>query len=273
MGKIRTRIVGDTAAEEEQKKKQKERSAKKKAASPAMKVQEEVAKAADETTAEEVVAPIEEAPKSQLSKKKKIKLRHKPGKKYNSAKSKVDGKKSYLLSEAIELLKSIAFADFEESVELHVNLENAGIRGEVELPHGTGKSLKITIVDDAVLEAIERGNIDFDVLVSHPSYMPKLAKFAKILGPRGLMPNPKVGTISPNPEEVVKKLSGGLTQWKSEAKFPIAHQIVGKLSYPADHLAQNIEAYLKSVGKKNIHSIYLKSSMSPSISVDMSVLA
>jgi large subunit ribosomal protein L1 len=150
-----------------------------------------------------------------------------------------------------------------------LNVDEAELKGEVELPHSTGQTVKVTVVDDTVLANIEKGKIDFDVLVTHPSYMPKLAKFAKILGPKGLMPNPKAGTISTNPEEVVKKFSKGVLRWKTESKFPLVHQMIGKISLDTKALVENAEKFIHSVKTNHIKKAFIKSTMSPSLKLDI----
>jgi len=100
--------------------------------------------------------------------------------------------------------------------------------------------------------------------------MGRIAKLAKILGPKGLMPNPKSGTISDKPEELAKKYEKGIIKWKTEAKAPLIHQIVGKLSYDDKKILDNIKALIDSIGKSNIVDLYITSSMSPSIKVDIS---
>ncbi|OGK24870.1 hypothetical protein A3A46_02685 [Candidatus Roizmanbacteria bacterium RIFCSPLOWO2_01_FULL_37_13] len=173
------------------------------------------------------------------------------------------------LSDAIKTLKKIKYAKFDESVELHINVDKEGLKGEVELPHSTGKSIRVKIVDDKVLDDIEKGELHFDVLITHPQYMPRLARFAKVLGPKGLMPNPKAGTISDKPEEVAKKFSKGSVRWKTEAKAPIIHQMIGKISFEDKALVDNASAFLSTVGKAHIQSAFIKTTMSPSIRVDM----
>ncbi len=111
---------------------------------------------------------------------------------------------------------------------------------------------------------MEKGKIDFDALVAHPQVMAKVARF---LGPKGLMPNPKNGTISPTPEKVAEKLTGGEIAWKTEADFPIIHQVIGKLSFKDKQLEENFQAFTKSVGETKIKNITLKSTMSPGIKV------
>ena len=140
-----------------------------------------------------------------------------------------------------------------------------GISGQVTLPHGTGKKLRIVVADDAVIEEIESGKINFDVLVAKPEQMPKLAKVARVLGPRGLMPNPKNGTVTPNPDEVIAKLSAGQMSYKTEAKDPIMHLSVGKISFEEKKIEENLKTLFESIGTSKITQAVLKSTMSPSI--------
>ncbi len=271
MGKIRTRFIGDESMEEKQKKEQKERTARKKAEKMAEQVDKHMD--AQEEGEEKAVTKETESAKAQTEQKptksKKIKTH---GKQYLAARKKVDFEKSYELAEAIALLKKIAFAKFPESVELHVNLIEMGLKGEVELPYSTGKEIRIAIVDDAVIEKLEKGIIDFDMLITHPSFMPKIAKFARVLGPKGLMPNPKAGTVSTNPEEVAKKFQKGTLRWKSESKAPLLHQMVAKLGAKDEEIIANITALLRSIGKKNYRAVFIKSTMSPALRLSLESL-
>ncbi|TSC53089.1 MAG: 50S ribosomal protein L1, partial [Microgenomates group bacterium LiPW_16] len=123
----------------------------------------------------------------------------KRSKNYLAAKKLIEPAKLYPIGKAIELVKKTALARFDGSVEAHINTTEKGIRGQVSLPYGTGRQIKVAIADEALIGEIEKGKTNFDILVSSPAMMPKLAKVAKILGPRGLMPNPKSGTISDDP--------------------------------------------------------------------------
>ena len=154
---------------------------------------------------------------------------------------------------------------FDQSVELHFVVDETGLKGEIELPFSTGKIVRVKIVDDSVLSDLEKGKIEFDVLVTHPSFMPKLAKYAKVLGPKGLMPNPKAGTVSMKPEEVVKKFEKGMIRWKTEAKFPLIHQMIGKISFEEKNLLANAEKFIEAVGKIHIRKAYIKTTMSPAV--------
>ncbi len=165
----------------------------------------------------------------------------------------------------MELLEKLQRNKFDETVELHLNTVSTGIFGNVTLPHGTGKKTRVAIANDGLIAEIEKGIINFDILLAAPDLMPKLARVAKVLGPRGLMPNPKNGTITQNPEEVIKKYEGGQISFKTEAKSPIMHLTVGKMSFGVKKLTENIESMLKAVKKSNIANATLKSTMSPGI--------
>lgn len=204
-------------------------------------------------------------------KKKKIRTR---SDKYKEALMKIDHNRVYAIKEALPLLRQISLTKFDGSVELHINTTEKGLRGNIQLPHGTGKKLRVAIADastiDTIVVNVEKGKIDFDALVAHPQVMGKLAKVAKFLGPKGLMPNPKAGTISSDPEKVAEKLKGGEISWKTESEFPIIHQVIGKLSFKDGQLEENFKALIKSISPMKIKSITCKSTMSPGIKVSFS---
>lgn len=266
MGKIRTRILGLEEEEKKQKQEQKKRAQEKKSVKKAAERVEEQTE-----TEKPPVKKSETKEKEAVAEKAKAKkvLQKQRGKNYLQAKKKIDNKKKYALSEAITLLKTINYTRFDQSVELHFNVDETGLKGEIELPHATGKTVRVAIVDDKLLETIGKGKIDFDILVAHPSYMSKLAKYAKILGPKGLMPNPKAGTISLTPEVVAKKFEKGTIRWKTEAKFPLIHQMIGKLSYDDKKIVENAASFIKVVGKPHIRSVFLKATMSPAVEINL----
>ncbi len=242
MGKNRKQIVGLADIDKQQKEEKTEE------------------KAVVETVVE--VKKEEKGPKKNVSKKVR-------GKKYLEAKKKIGEKKMMKLADAVELLKKAKYAAFDESVDLHMNVVKTGLRGEVELPHSTGKVVRVAIVSDTVLEQLANGKIEFDVLITHPSFMSKLARFAKVLGPKGLMPNPKAGTVSTTPEEVAKKFMKGTLRWKTEPKFPIIHQMIGKVSYDSKNLVENAQAFIDTVGKAQIKSVFIASSMGLSVGIEI----
>ena len=188
------------------------------------------------------------------------------GKKYHAVRAQLDKSKLYPLKEAVELVKKLSYSKFVGSVEAHVIVREAGASVELALPHSTGKSVRVAIVDAALLTDIEAGKIDFDVLVAHPEFMPKLAKFAKVLGPKGLMPNPKNGTLTPNPELKKKALEAGAFNLKTEKKAPLMHLSVGKTDMDSKALVQNVEALIKAL-KGKILKMSLAPSMGPGIKV------
>jgi large subunit ribosomal protein L1 len=212
-----------------------------------------------------------EVKEEKAKKKKKVRIR---SKRYKEVLLKIDQGKLYPIKEAIALLRQITLTKFDGTVELHINTIEKGLRGSIMLPHGTGKKIKVTIANtdniDKLVAEVEKGKIDFDALVAHPQVMSKLAKVAKFLGPKGLMPNPKAGTISITPEKVAEKLSKGEISWKTESDFPIIHQIIGKMSFKDSQLEDNFKALVKSIGETKIKSITLKSTMSPGIKIKFS---
>jgi large subunit ribosomal protein L1 len=266
MGKVKPRLLGNEEIEEKQKKEQKAKSMEKK-------MLKKKSKSVDETVLpakpvlKEAGEKKEKTPKSPKSPKViSIKPR---GKRYQEAKKMVDINKNYSLKEAIGLLKKMKLVKFDQSVELHFVVDETGLKGEIDLPFTTGKIVRVKVVDDKILADLEKGKIEFDVLVTHPSFMPRLAKFAKVLGPKGLMPNPKAGTVSMKPEEVVKKFEKGLLRWKTEAKFPLIHQMVGKISFDEKNLIANSEKFIEAVGKTHIKKGYIKTTMSPAIKLEI----
>lgn len=186
-------------------------------------------------------------------------------KRYKALKIKIDKAKLYSLTEAVELLMTLANSKMDETIEVHLSTLTDKVIGSVNLPYGTGKKLKVIIADEKVLDAINKGKIDFDILIATPQLMPKIARVAKILGPKGLMPNPKTGTISENCEELKKKLETGETRFKTEPKAPLMHMIIGKKSFGKDKILANLEAFIKAVKPSNILRAYLKSTHSPSL--------
>lgn len=200
-------------------------------------------------------------------KSKKRKEKQGRGRLYKKAVTQIEYKKLYSIEDAVKLLKEISYAKFGGSIEVHINAIETGIRGRVTLPHGTGKKKKVVVADDALIEQLKTGKIDFDILVAHPSMMGKIASVAKVLGPRGLMPNPKAGTISTDPEKLAKELEGGNTEYKTEPKFPLIHQVIGKTSFEDKQIIENFQTLIVAIGKQKITAVTIKSTMSPGIKV------
>ena len=223
------------------------------------------------------------------------------GKRLETAKKAIDSKKLYTLKEAVALCKDNAKAKFDETVELHVRLgidtkkSDQQVRTMVVLPHGTGKTKRIAVLakgehaQDAqkagadlvggedLVEDILKGKMDFDVLVATPDTMRDLAKAAKILGPRGLMPNPKAGTVTFDVATAVKELKAGRIEFKADA-YGIEHVPVGKASFDAEKLFTNAKAVLDVINKVKpstskglyVRTISVSSTMGPGLHVDTS---
>lgn len=275
MGKVKVKIIGDEVQEEAAKEAEKVKREQK-----AMREGGKTAKVAgmkggertkavgvSESDIESLLDSVSDKPaevvaeKKEPTKEKKKKIlskRHLENKK-------LTGTPQTQLAKSIELLRKFKTTSFDESVELHINTREKGINGMVVLPHGTGKKLKIVVADDAVIAEIAKGKIDFDMLVATPAMMPKLATVAKILGPKGLMPNPKNGTITANTDDAVKKLSAGQISFKTESAAPLIHLMVGKMSMDDRMLEQNISTVLSAIGASKIDQVTLKSTMSPAI--------
>jgi len=213
----------------------------------------------------EVAAKVKKAPKV-APKPQKTR-----GARWQQAAKLVDKNKLYSLAEAIELLKKVSISKFNGSVDVHLVVKKVGLKGEVEFPHSTGKQQKIRIADEALLKDLEKGKIDFTLLLAPPQMMPKLAKYAKILGPRGLMPNPKAGTITDKPQELAKKLAGK-TSWKTEPKAPLIHLSIGKVDSPPKELEENFRALIEAVGQRNIKKAVLAPTMGPGIKINLTTV-
>ncbi|RRO17805.1 50S ribosomal protein L1 [Flavobacteriaceae bacterium 14752] len=220
-------------------------------------------------------------------------------KKQKEAKAKVDRDNLYSVAEASELVKDISNANFDESVDLAIRLNvdprkaNQMVRGVVTLPNGTGKQttvLALVTPDkeeeakeagadyvglDEYIEKIKGGWTDVDVIVTMPSVMGKLGPLGRILGPRGLMPNPKTGTVTMDVAKAVSDVKGGKIDFKVD-KTGIVHALIGKTSFEADKIAGNARELLGTIVKLKpttvkgiyIKSIYMSSTMSPSVAID-----
>lgn len=286
MGKIRAVTLGDEAAENEAKRKAEARRQTK--ASKKAKVEGVGLKGGERTVAMEgtdikpefkkLIEEVESGETPQESKKKaekkkvvKAKVR---SKRYQEVMGMVDKTKLYPLNDAISLVKKTSITKFDGTVELHVNLNPLSLgdkkdyRTSVNLPHSTGKEVRVAIADDKIIAEIEAGKINFDVLVAHPQMMPKLAKVARVLGPRGLMPNPKTGTVSPDPEKRAKELSSGQVNIKTEPGNPIIHMGIGKVSSKDSDIADNVKAVLAAIGSK-VAKVSLSSTMGPGVKIQI----
>jgi large subunit ribosomal protein L1 len=191
------------------------------------------------------------------------------GKRYKAAKAKIDVTKYYPLREAIDLVKETSLSKFEGKIEAHVTSLDIGTVGEITFPHLETATKKIVVLNDIVLAEIKEGKINFDILIATPTTMPRLLPFAKTLGPKGLMPNPKSGTLTDKPEEAVKKLSVAKTVIKTEKKAPVIHIVVGKVSQPINELMSNIDELIKVVKPSKIKKLAIWATMGPSVKVEI----
>jgi large subunit ribosomal protein L1 len=223
------------------------------------------------------------------------------GKKIEAANEKIEKGKEYLLDEAISKVKELSHTKFDETVDLAFNLgvdprkSDQMVRGTVVLPHGTGKTLRVLVfakgekekeARDAgadfvgaedMVEKITKGWLDFDKVVATPDIMGVVGKLGKVLGPRGLMPNPKLGTVTFDVAKAVKDIKAGKVEYKTE-KAGVVHVPIGKVSFDADKLRENAKAIVDSVNKakpstskgKYVKGLYISSTMGPSIRVDVS---
>lgn len=222
----------------------------------------------------DVEVPSEaEGRKTKVEKKAATPKESKPtrirGKKYLAARKLVDINKYYPLKEAVELIKKVSLSKFDGKVEAHLVVIETGNLGEISLPYLETAAKKIVILDDTILGEIKDGKLNFDVLIATPATMSKLLPFARLLGPKGLMPNPKNGTLTDKPGEAVKKLSVAKTQIKTESKAPIVHLVVGKVSQPENELIANVEELVKVVKAPKIKKLVLCPTMGPGIKIEI----
>jgi|CXWL01.1.fsa_nt_gi large subunit ribosomal protein L1 len=190
-------------------------------------------------------------------------------KRYKALSAKLDRHQALAPTTAIE--KLVALAGDDKNIDLHINTSETGLRGEVKVPFSTGKTIRIEIFSDKTVTALNNNEFNFDVLLATPADMPKLARYAKVLGPKGLMPNPKNGTIIADPATRAKQMSSGASlAYKTEPKFPIIHLSLGKTSQKPEELTANLNALLKEIGTTKITSAYLTSNQTPSVKLDLS---
>ncbi|EJW20520.1 50S ribosomal protein L1 [alpha proteobacterium IMCC14465] len=225
-------------------------------------------------------------------------------KRIKSAKEGIDPKKLYSLEEAVKLVKERANAKFDETIEVALNLgvdprhADQMVRGVVELPNGSGRSVRVAVfakdakADEAreagadvvgaedLMETVQGGTIDFDRCIATPDMMPLVGRLGKVLGPRNLMPNPKVGTVTTDVAEAVKAAKGGAVEFRVE-KAGIVHAGVGKASFSEEQIAGNVQAFLSAVQKARptgakgtfIQRIALSSTMGPGVKIDVAAAA
>ncbi len=182
-----------------------------------------------------------------------------------ATRSQVDKTKLYDPFAAINLQK-LSYSKFDGTITADLLVQELGNQVNLTFPHSTGKTVKVAIASDAVIADIEAGKVEFDVLISSPEFIPKLAKHARVLGPKGLMPNPKNGTITKQPEEKKKELEAGQITLKTEKKQPVMHVSIGKVSMDTKDLVENVQALIEALGNKLL-KMTLSASMSPGVKV------
>jgi len=213
--------------------------------------------------------------------------------------AKIDKEKKYSIEEAVKTVKELKSANFDETVEVALNLNvdprhaDQMLRSSVVLPHGTGKKVTVAVFakgdkideakeagadiigDDELLKQIQEGNINFDVVIATPDMMGVLGRVARVLGPKGLMPNPKVGTVTPNVAEAVKNAKGGQVNFRTDKKGNI-HAGIGKVSFDEKQIEENLRVFIEKINKlkpasakgRYIQNGALSLTMSPSIDLD-----
>jgi len=227
----------------------------------------------------------------------------KKGKRLRAALGTIDRERLYPVDEAVRAIKAGATAKFDETIELALNLgvdprhADQMVRGTVNLPHGTGKTLRVAVfarnekADDAraagadvvgaedLAERVQAGDIPFDRCIATPDMMPLVGRLGRILGPRGLMPNPKLGTVTPNVREAVEAAKGGQVQFKVE-KAGIVHAGVGKASFGEAQLIANVKAFVDAINRARpsgakgtyLRKVHLSSTMGPGVKLDIPAL-
>ena len=222
------------------------------------------------------------------------------GKRTRAARAAFDGKSNLSVEDAVKLIKGAASAKFDETLEIAMNLgvdprhADQMVRGVVNLPNGTGKTVRVAVfargpkADEAkaagadivgaedLMETIQGGKIEFDRCIATPDMMPLVGRLGKILGPRNLMPNPKVGTVTMDVKAAVDAAKGGEVQFKVE-KAGVIHAGIGKVSFAEDKLAQNVRAFVEAVSRAKpsgakgayLKKVSLSSTMGPGVSLDL----
>ena len=226
----------------------------------------------------------------------------KPGKKYQAAASKIEDR-PYELKEALAVIKDTAFAKFDETVEVHMRLgvdprhADQMVRGTIVLPHGTGKTMRVAVIaagekikdaeaagaeivgGDELVERIAGGFLDFDALVATPDMMKGVGRLGKVLGPRGLMPNPKTGTVTFDVTKAIKEIKAGKVEYRVD-KTGIIHAPVGKISFGVEKLTENAKSLIDAVLKakpasakgRYVLAIHMAATMGPSVTISTSLL-
>jgi large subunit ribosomal protein L1 len=224
------------------------------------------------------------------------------GKNYRDAAKKLEEGKAYSPKEALALVKELSSAKFDETVEVSIRLgvdtrkADQNVRGSISLPNGTGKQVRVAVFaegakaeeakaagadvvgSDELVAEVQKGNIDFDAVIATPNLMGKVGRLGRILGPRGLMPNPKLGTVTMDVEKMVKELKAGRVEYRAD-RYGICHVPLGKVSFTPEQLTENYAALYTEILRvkpsaakgKYVKSVVVSSTMGPGVRVDSSV--
>lgn len=263
-------------------------------------IKEAEEKQAKEERKKEAPAKGTKSQKPRIEQKPPRNRTERAGKKYREALKHIDKSKSYTLAEAVELAVKTSPSRFDATVEMHINLavdpkqSDQNVRDTVVLPHGTGKSAVVAVFaeggdaakakkagadiagSDEILTALDKKQIGFDILISTPALMPRLGKYAKLLGPKGLMPNPKSGTVTADVAKAVKEAKAGRLEYRVD-QSGIVHLAVGKVSFGSQKLLENAQTVAASVRSAKpasvkgtyVKSTYISSTMGPSIKSEL----
>lgn len=240
--------------------------------------------------------------KEKKTKTKKAKKQAKHGAAYEEKAKLVDKNKVYSPAEAIKLIKQTSYAKFDAGAEAHFRLgidpakNEQQVRVSIALPNGTGKKIKVLLfsreaakgadilADEATIGKIETGQVkpgrDFQAVVATPEFMPKIARLGKVLGPKGMMPNPRAGTVSNDPAKVIERLKKGQVEMKNEPAAPLIHAAFGKVSFSEEQLLENLKTVVNAIKNAKptktkgeyLQSLSLSSTMGPGLKVDLSAL-
>lgn len=226
----------------------------------------------------------------------------KHGKNYRNSSAKIEAGKAYAPKEALELVKELAAAKFDETIEVSIRLgvdtrkADQNVRGSIALPHGTGKTVRVAVFaegekareaeaagadivgSDELIADIQKGVINFDAVIATPNLMGKVGRLGRVLGPRGLMPNPKLGTVTMDVAKMVGELKAGRVEYRAD-RYGICHVPVGKVSFDSTDLAENYGALYSEILRvkpssakgRYVKSIVFSSTMGPGVKVDSSV--
>lgn len=293
MGKKKSVIIDDSAPQEEPKKVVKtapavaaeEVAVEEKAQSAS---EEKADKAAETTKDSKASAPAgskKVEKKSKRATKKEAARKSNRSEKYKKAAEESEKSKRYNVTDAVEKTKAGSYSKFDGTIEVHMNTTNKNMRGLVSLPFASGRKLTVLafgkgaeesgadmVGDDEKISAIQKGKVDFDVVVTTADWMPKLAKIAAILGPRGLMPNPKSGTITTDLKKAVLDIQSGKVEYKTDRNAQTMHLSIGKVSQNSEEIVANVKTLVNSIGKTRIKKVVLAPTMGPGVKVDMNSL-